>query len=540
MFRANRSLSSDAFEAYRLAPRQDAYTRIYPLPKRVYVHSAQAGARLGYKELKAQAGYPVAAIVQNELSYVAEDGSLIHAAIGMDISFRVQDTPYANAGVFDGSQCMPTLSRMGDAWVLSGTGTSLLAMHGDTHAQVEVPGVEHDGEAMPWHVMHAQESYALLQRAVRHSPSTYFDVVCVSLSDDRAHILWHVTCDHPVTYALCNGPEALLAAETPVSLPTRDTPKPLPWYAWSQTPDDVSCSITLPLSVSKYDVRATFKPQGFSLSLCPPHARIYDHPPQSAEEHLLQGTMENCTLWASILADESTWSWETSPHNAKLVLHMTKAHSGTRWPSLLVNDDSVPETLDATDMAPMMDRLDPYTSSRLLQDGLEDEDFDMGTPWHLSYIDADGKVLHAQDQVSFLARSIPSSRDPAVLLKHDMDGHVFTPPSPISFSAWTHTETVPAISYVLASKRDAHPIYMYRGTSMTWIIAVEMRTSTSQSLVYVYGIGHNEAGPSTSGWCRIHPLEVGPVLDVMVIPSRHELVCLCESSLAIITHALLG
>ena len=164
----------------------------------------------------------------------------------------------------------------------------------------------------------------------------------------------------------------------------------------------------------------------------------------------------------------------------------------------------------------------------------------MGTPWHLSYIDANGKVLHAQDQVSFLARSIPSSRDPAVLLKHDMDGHVFTPPSPISFSAWTHTETVPAISYVLASKRDAHPIYMYRGTSMTWIIAVETRTSTSQSLVYVYGIGHNEAGPSTSGWCRIHPLEVGPVLDVMVIPSRHELVCLCESSLAIITHALLG
>ena len=244
MFRANRSLSSDAFEAYRLAPRQDAYTRIYPLPKRVYVHSAQAGARLGYKELKAQADYPVAAIVQNELSYVAEDGSLIHAAIGMDISFRVQDTPYANAGVFDGSQCMPTLSRMGNAWVLSGTGTSLLAIHGDAHTQVEVPGVEHDGEAMPWHVRHAQESYALLQRAVRHSPSTYFDVVCVSLSDDRAHILWHVTCDHPVTYALCNGPEALLAAETPVSLPTRDTPKPLPWYAWSQTPDDVSCSIT--------------------------------------------------------------------------------------------------------------------------------------------------------------------------------------------------------------------------------------------------------------------------------------------------------
>lgn len=539
MFRALPSLSSDAFEAYRLAPREDACTRVYPLPKRVYVHSAEAGAKLGYKELKAQAGYPVAAVMQNELSYVAQDGSLVHATIDMDISFRAQDTPYTNANVFDGSQYMPTLARMNNSWLLSGTGTSFLVMRGETHIHVEVPGVEHHGEAMPWHAVHAQDSSALLQRAVRRSSSTYFDVVYVSLSDDRAHILWHVTCDHPVSYTLCHGHRALLAAETPISPPTQDTPNPVPWYAWTQTSDDVTCTFTLPLSVNKHDVRATFMPQEFCLSLCTPHARIYDAPPQSAEEHLLQGTMENCTLWASILADESTWSWETGPHNVKLVLHLKKAHPGTRWPSLLANDDGVPETLDDTDMAPMMNRLDPYTSSRLLQDGLEDEDFDMGTPWHLSYIDANGTVLHAQDQVSFLARSIPSSRDPAVLLKHDVDGHVFTPPSPLSFSPWTHTETVPAISYVLASKRDAHPVYLYRDKSMTWIIAVETRMSTSQSLVYVYGIGHNEASPSTSGLCRIIPLEVGPVLDVMVIPSRHELVCLCESSLAIITHALL-
>lgn len=588
MFRPSRAWANDGFEAYRLATASNVHMHVHALPKNVLVHNVHAAATVGYKELKAQSAQKPLAAVNNAVAYVASDGSVVQANLHESVaSFQVHENPCADA--WNGAERMPSVVALDPStWIVSGMGSSIFVIEEQAQYMIHIPDIpdsekesrQNRAANLPWYVFQAEAAsdhvLFLLQRAfrLRDTHQTGFDIIRVAVCDRQAEILWHVTCAQPIMYAHCHGRQALLGAEVPVST-TDDTgsaPR-VPPYTWKQDGQSVTVTFTLPLSVQKQQMHVSLSQQGFRVSLEAPEARIISldectslEPQIVAEESLRRGLYEACTLWAPIHPDDSTWTWEPHAQHHVLALHLAKAHPGTRWPSVFSDDDGVSETLASSELIPMLDRTNKYTSSSLLQDGLEDEDWQNGTSWVISYVDANGLVSQAKDQATFLASSVSKSClgiDPAILLKYDVDGHVFVPPrAPLSLDAWTHTETVPAISYVLASKRDAHPVCMYRNGLATWLIVIESRPYSapkhSSSLIYIYGapgsqradhaslapaalaeaVRRNE--PPASGLCRVLSIDAGPILDVVVLPNQGErMVCLCESSLLIIDGAFL-
>ena len=318
------------------------------------------------------------------------------------------------------------------------------------------------------------------------------------------------------------GPDA--GADAQDGTPASKRQRRLPPYSWTQTDDTVTVTLSLPASLDKRDIRAHFSHRGLSVSIAM-GAHIEEEGKRAdllpAEALLREGHLQSRRLWGEIDAAASVWTWEKMPGREEahglLTLHLAKAHEGTRWSSVFVPkhgeaDDelsSVPETMDPSQLLHALEGLDKYTaehehgqssaglgsglnwsgSSSLLQDGLEEEDALSGVPIDLTYV-----VPTASGAVPTVSRSAPTSRAPllarsisatsqghAVLIKHDVDGQLFEPPSDAqagSSSPWLHTETVPAISYVLASKRDASPVYAYRPadpTQPTVILAIEAR-----------------------------------------------------------------
>ncbi|GAA5875405.1 hypothetical protein JCM8547_004398 [Rhodosporidiobolus lusitaniae] len=55
--------------------------------------------------------------------------------------------------------------------------------------------------------------------------------------------------------------------------------------------------------------------------------------------------------------------------------------------------------------------------------------------------------------------------DPTISIKHDVDGLLFSPPSSSSTYTWTHRSTLPALAFVLATKRDTRFVYHVRSPS---------------------------------------------------------------------------
>ncbi|PWN27070.1 hypothetical protein BDZ90DRAFT_232628 [Jaminaea rosea] len=198
-----------------------------------------------------------------------------------------------------------------------------------------------------------------------------------------------------------------------------------------------------------------------------------------------------------------------------LSVFLEKKDEGTRWAAVFDeaerrrraeanggdedDEDDPPETQDPSDLLGMVQGLDKYTAEgeadgddmeynplfsaqrdSLLHDGLEAEDGDVGRRLCVTAVarGGDGQgiaVNHPQSEAgarsqlaSCLARPLPqadrSDSDAAALrplvVRRDLDGLVFFPPSPSSSSAWHHRTTLPALSFVLASKRDLRATYV--------------------------------------------------------------------------------
>lgn len=388
----------------------------------------------------------------------------------------------------------------------------------------------------------------------------------------------------------------------------------IPPYSWTQTDDTVTVTLSLPASLDKRDIRAHFSQHGLSVSLAM-GAHIEEEGESAdllpAEALLRDGQLQSRRLWGEIDAAASVWTWEKMPGSEDtqglLTFHLAKAHEGTRWSSVFVPNlgeaedelSSVPETMDPSCLLHALEGLDKYTakheheqsfaglgstlnwsgSSSLLQDGLEEEDALSGAPIDLTYVvptsPGDAPTVSqsaATSRASLLARSIAASpQGHAVLMKHDVDGQLFEPPSDAkarSSSPWLHTETVPAISYVLASKRDASPVYAYRpadSTQPTVILAIEARragpvSSAEQETagnLYAYmvpgnpRVAHGEltaSGKPKDGRSYVVPIgaasangkapaPTGTVRGaaVLTLPGpRSVLACLCEHALVLL------
>ncbi|BGP15480.1 hypothetical protein JCM10213_005747 [Rhodosporidiobolus nylandii] len=208
-----------------------------------------------------------------------------------------------------------------------------------------------------------------------------------------------------------------------------------------------------------------------------------------------------------------------------LTLHLEKQHAGTRWPDVFASSAStsrarggggkieeldpeaeyegVPETLDPSELAAISEKMEQWAQSLLSSGGLGpsaggaaeglgsgvptslmgDEmdvevDAESGKSVVLSWVEpagAEGAAVrvttpHASLPTSLLSTAMPLARrvegeqDRTISIKHDVDALLFSPPSPSSASpfGWQHTATLPALAFVLATKRDTRFVYHLR------------------------------------------------------------------------------
>jgi len=595
----SRGAPTTSFEAYKLAPGEPVQ-HAHALPATAATHTA-AATTLGFRELKARTALrtlvPARTAGRACAGYVAADGQVV--LIEMDGAAPRFHAVARVAGASDGAEHLPTLCSVDAAtWVVGCAQLVLVHLDGVVPVctvHIDFPDVPSSGtHSLPWHVVDAcwdgADTLLLLERACRgpsgpraapgrgadahealhRRTTTMFDVALVRVARARdwagaaASLVWHVSGPEPLSYSALSsmcvlGAEAhfgrplaapAAAAEPTPPPPFGEAPHAAP-YSWAQTDDTVTLAFSLPSTTDKRDIRAHFSHKGMSLSLALPEARVSEdldvHPTEAA---IRSGRYQSRTLWGEIDASASVWTWEhvdgRQGRTGLLTLHLAKAHEGTRWPSVFGDDDAVAETLDPSELLTMLEGLDKYTQQggALLHDGLEEEDASAGTPLELTCVLPDGTVNHAPDRTTLLARSALGHD---LLVKHDVDGEVYAPPSPLAWAPWTHVETIPAISYVLASKRDAHPVYVYRAPHATSVLAVEPKHASSYGgTLYVYSVpeARHDAKRAKVSYgqsrvLRVGPADAGPVLGAAVVPRDEPLVlCLCPTSLVVVEGGL--
>lgn len=383
---------------------------------------------------------------------------------------------------------------------------------------------------------------------------------------------------------------------TPAPLEAAPGQKRIPPYAWTQTSETVTVVFKLPGSTGKKEINCRFTPTNIHLLLDSQSATIREIGDDvTSLDHIVNGAFANKRLWSDIEAESSFWTIEKvgkGDESSLLTLHLEKLHPGTRWPNVFKQrymgeaateeDDEieeVPETLNPGDLLGMLNGLQKYTSEQddnpvqrdlggpsitgqpvsLLQDGLEEEDAEVGQPCFVSRLSSDGSFKNLDKNVILLATPLANSS--AITIRQDLDGLVYKQEEP-----FTHIDTIPALSYVLASKRDANRVYVYRDphrNQPTTILAFDSLTGAEGQggagnlFVYHSPIEYNSNGSpkiNNQGQSRVIRLgsgiqgdasgmriPSGPLIDVTTIKSKggeSALLILCQERLLIIRNVL--
>ena len=168
------------------------------------------------------------------------------------------------------------------------------------------------------------------------------------------------------------------------------------------------------------------------------------------------------------------------------------------------NEDDVPETMDPSELISMLEGMQKYTVDEesggagngyghdrtglatsaghggnggaslsldqpsLLKDSLEEEDANVGRDFVVSSISSEGLSARSSEEggkTTILATTLPgdNNENQTLVIKHDLDGAIFSPSS----GSWNHASTMPALSFVLASKRDAQRVHVHQRRSST-------------------------------------------------------------------------
>ncbi|KZO96947.1 hypothetical protein CALVIDRAFT_105308 [Calocera viscosa TUFC12733] len=347
-----------------------------------------------------------------------------------------------------------------------------------------------------------------------------------------------------------------------VPVPAAREARPPP-YSWTQAHDAVTVVFPLPSTTEKGSIRVLFSQQNLTLL-------VSDRGGGSA---IPLPVYVRKPFWDGIHADTSYWTWEREAGSGSavglLTLHLDKQHEGTRWPHVFAasgtaeageEDVEVPETVDPSELAAIREQLEKWTASLpseenaglgrgvpSLLDGEMDEEVDeqVGSRVVFTYVSENGEAHCPAPLAPVDLLSIPLEHTaPSAVVKHTLDGLVFTPPtngSPEEANyAWTHTATYPALAFVLASKRDVKFTF-HHGPDLT--LAFEGGTGKGLSIggnVYMYkGAG----GRSTAGQAvlRVSGGEEGPLMGVQLARlegGKEALVCLCEKGLVVVRDVL--
>lgn len=353
-------------------------------------------------------------------------------------------------------------------------------------------------------------------------------------------------------------------------------PPPIPPYSWTQTPDSVTVAIPLPSSTASSAIRVTLNAKHLSLLVANLSSPI--PLPRYIQKE----------WWAEIDASSSFWTWDKEGDRQKgeegpqtvglLTLHLEKRHEGTRWSHVFhsigtanatPDDVEVPETVDASEMWHIREQLEKYTAS--LRDGSDasglglgtgvpslgqgeyDEEVDAvsGTHIYVTWIPAYKETEWigapwASDAV-LLSRALSSSPGnlSSLVIKHDVDGLLYDPPSSVNAVPnanpatlpWKHSSTFSAIAFVLASKRDLRFVYHI---SDRLVLAFEggSRVPNGGENAYIYRAPATPAARSAEqAILRIGGGSAGALLGACAIPrtdGKVAVVCLCEKKLVVL------
>lgn len=281
-------------------------------------------------------------------------------------------------------------------------------------------------------------------------------------------------------------PQAVSSVETTSSSPP-------PPFSWTQDTETVTVVFPLPSTTVAKNVKVVFMPSAISLQISG------DEVGDARQLPVLSGIK----LWDAIDAGTSTWTWEKvggdKGRYGILSLHLEKKHEGTRWTSLFkaASDGNeavearylqVEETLDRSELIQITEALEKYTSDQTSGVGSGMAGFEAKSSLLGEEFDADvdsderqsGKSLdlteiegvkgdapqcvhnakaEAADMVSVPLPSVSAEgSSSSIIVKHDVDGLLFE----IFDAGWKHTSTYPALSFILASKRDVVQVYHHQ------------------------------------------------------------------------------
>ncbi|KZT19450.1 hypothetical protein NEOLEDRAFT_1234336 [Neolentinus lepideus HHB14362 ss-1] len=341
------------------------------------------------------------------------------------------------------------------------------------------------------------------------------------------------------------------------------TPKPTaPPYSWTQMPDTISLAFPLPTSTSTSAIKVAFSPR--SLSILTPSIRY------AAK-----------TLWGPINPTQSLWTFDREADVrgewGLLTVHLDKRDVGTRWPQVF-QEDGVPETLDPSELAGILEAMEKFTTTAeetqkdqsqdslgrgvpsLARDEYDEEvDESVGRVGRVTWVDArgdaDGDAAWAEPEwwakrgkdreevVGLLSTPLPGLEGEASLIvKEHLDGVVFTLPSRCSNEAqwkWANTGTFPALSFVLASKRDTRFTY-HTNSQPKLVMAFESGSQTFGGNVYLYREPTDKEKWGVQSVLKVGGGQAGAVLGVgtVRVGPRKVVVCLCEGEIVVLKDVL--
>ncbi|KAG8860876.1 hypothetical protein FRB96_003610 [Tulasnella sp. 330] len=363
-------------------------------------------------------------------------------------------------------------------------------------------------------------------------------------------------------------------------------PAPPP-YSWTQTSDSVTIAFPLPATTPSSAIKVAIAAKNLSLLV---------HRPILSQSQFPFPRYQAKEWWADIDASASFWTWDKEGDRQKgedgpptvglLTLHLEKKHEGTRWSHVFYSVDiqpastapeedvEVPETIDPSEMWHIRESLGKYTAAlsegkdvgggglgmgtgvSSLGQGEYDEEVDesAGIPVMLTWVGEMGGDSHAPPkhttEMNLLSMQFPKSNlsghgIPSLVIKHDIDGLLVDPPistpnssSTISSTAWTHSSTYPALSFVLASKRDIRFTY-HIDSRAVFAFEGSSRMLTASSNVYIYrGAISSKARIAQQAVLKIGGGDAGALLGVGEMVSSGNggevlVICLCEKKLIV-------
>lgn len=341
--------------------------------------------------------------------------------------------------------------------------------------------------------------------------------------------------------------------------------KPPPPYSWTQSSDSLTIVFFLPSSTPKSAIHVNLAARSLTVLVDdPPSSSATSHPIPIPKYALKK-------FWDGIDSSASFWTWEKDGDSISssndsgrthtvgvLTLHLEKQHDGTKWPHIFASaegghDDDVPETLDPSELYAIRESLEKYTAAladgsdasglglgsglpSLAQGEIDDEvDAKVGVPAVLTFVNArDGQYRGNGWPFDVLSFPLPTITDSpgALIIRNDIDGLVYTPDDN---HGWEHTSTFPALSFVLASKRDTRFVFHHASDT---VLAFESGGSASGlgGNMYVYRNAHGKK------WAQQAVLKIGgggagTLLGVVGIKDADggvRVVCLCDKEILVL------